>query len=71
MHQQRLTYTSNKCDQHAAVYTKNDNSNIDIITFNCNGFKSSQLEIQELTDSHDSICLQETWLDKIRNPYFK
>ena len=59
-----LTGVTNNCDEHNVAYANNDNGNIDIITFNCNGFKSSLLEIKELALSNDIICLQETWLDQ-------
>ena len=38
--------------------------NLNIISFNCNSFKSSITEIRHLTQKYDIICLQETWLCK-------
>ena len=35
-----------------------------LVTFNCNGLKSSILEIQQLCKNHDVIFIQELWLFK-------
>ena len=39
-------------------------NDINLISFNCKGFKSSIIELKHWTQYTEIICLQETWLDK-------
>ena len=37
---------------------------LSIVSYNCNGFKTSITELNNLCSISDVICLQELWLDK-------
>ena len=39
-------------------------TNLNICTFNCKGYSSSQKELQELCEKYSIVCLQEHWLSR-------
>jgi len=39
-------------------------NNTSLVTYNCRGFKSSMLDVQNLLNDYQIIFLQETWLAK-------
>lgn len=44
---------------------------LSLATFNCKNIKSSTHTIQKLLEGHDIILIQETWLFKYENSFFK
>jgi len=39
-------------------------NNLSLVTYNCRGFKSSMLDVQNLSNDYQIIFLHETWLAK-------